>query len=103
MRFMKKLYLSDSMKRRRTKAIWNLKYNKKKANVYVVALAPNRDLLEIYHSFQLNQTLYQDNPPFIVGLAADYEEAVELVQRILMDTLQSTGGFDVKQYCCTFI
>ena len=68
--------------------------------VYIIALANNDDLLEIYHSGMLKQKYYKKkkNVPYIVGIASGYGEAVELVISILEDVLHATGGYDVKSF-----
>ena len=34
----------------------------------------------------------------MVGIASDYEEALELVQRMVEDIYRKTGGFAVREY-----
>ena len=50
----------------------------------------NRDLLEIYHSGILKQKYYKKkaNAPYIVGIAAGYSGAVDLVIDMVEDVYQ---------------
>lgn len=100
MRFCRKLYMSSSLEDKRRKIMWKLRTGRPQPFIYIIALAKNDDLLEIYHSGMLKQKYYKKkkNAPYIVGIASGYGEAVELVISILEDVPHSTGGYDVKSY-----
>ncbi len=100
MRFCRKLYMSPSLDKKRRKILWKLRTGRPQPFVYIIALANNDDLLEIYHSGMLKQKYYKKkkNVPYIVGIASGYGEAVELVISILEDVLHATGGYDVKSF-----
>lgn len=100
MHFSRELYISPSIKDKRKKIIWKLRTGRPQPMIYVIALAKNSDLLEIYHSSMLKQKYYRkkENSPCIVGLAAGYNQAVELVTDILKDVLRETDGYDVKAF-----
>ena len=70
-------------------------------NVYCIAFANNQDMLEIYHNAVLKQSYYRKYPPYIIGIAGSYQEAVELIQTMLMDTMELTGTYDVRKICVT--
>lgn len=99
MYFYKRLYTSDSLKKKKRQIVWKLKMRKFMPSVYVIALPQSDDLLEIYHSALLKQPYYKQYSPFIVGIAKNYMEAVELTQKILMDVKRNTGDYDVKGFC----
>ena len=48
----------------------------------------------------LRQKYYKkkQNAPYIVGIAAGYSGAVDLVMDIIQDVLRETGAYDVKAY-----
>ena len=92
MRFYKRLYVGSSVKKKRRQIVWKLKTGKVMPNVYCIALANNQDMLEIYH---------RKYPPYIIGIAGSYQEAVELIQTMLMDTMELTGTYDVRKICVT--
>ena len=100
MYFCKNLYLSPSIKAKRKKIMWKLRTGRPQPVIYVIALAKNRDLLEIYHSGMLKQKYYKkkENRPYIVGLASGYGQAVSLVTDILEDVFQRTGGYDSRRF-----
>lgn len=100
MRFCRKLYISPSLGEKRGKIIWKLRTGRPQPFIYIIALAKNNDLLEIYHSGMLKQKYYKKkaNAPYIVGIASGYGGAVEQVMDILQDVFCATGGYDVKAY-----
>lgn len=100
MHFCKSLYLSPSLIDKQRKIKWKLRTGRPQPMIYVISLAKNKDLLEIYHSGMLKQKYYRKkaNMPYIVGIAAGYGEAVTLVTNILEDVYQLTGGYDVKEF-----
>ena len=87
MHFYKALYVSDSLKKKQRQLKWNLKCGKILPEIYVIAFTNTSDLLEIYQSMQLKQSFYKKNPPYIIGIADGYSNAVELVQKILQDAM----------------
>lgn len=91
--------MSPSLKKKRRKLIYKIKTGKIVPNLYVVTLSKGNNLLEFYQSFQLKQPYFKEHKPFIVGLADGYEEAVRLVETILLDTYEKTGSYDVSRIC----
>lgn len=98
MKFYKNMYISPKLRKKRSRIKFALRYGKDKPDVYVITPAPANDLLEIFHSRQLKQKWYQIMPPYIIGVAESHEEAVNLVQQILMESFQQTGSYNVKAY-----
>ncbi|MBO5033794.1 MAG: hypothetical protein J6D08_18305 [Lachnospiraceae bacterium] len=100
MRFYKGLYMSPSLEKKKKKVLWKLRTGRPQPSVYIIAMAGNNDLLEIYHSGMLKQKYYKKkaNAPYIVGVAGGYGGAVDLVISMLQDVFAATGGYDVKAY-----
>ena len=99
MRFYKKLYTSPSLQKKRRQIVWKLKAGKTLPYVYVITLAEQNDLMNIYQSLILKQPYYRKNPPYVLGIADSHSAAIELVQQILMDIHSQTGGYDIKSFC----
>lgn len=96
MRFYKYLYVGDGVKNpSRIKRKLQLHAG---VSVYLIAAASGDDQLEIYHSALLKQRYYRKHPPVIIGLAGDYEEAVQLVVRITEECLAWSGNCNLKEY-----
>lgn len=97
MRFAKGLYTGEGIRNSR-KVKWKLKHRAGQINLYIIALCNGSDQLEIYHCALLQQHFYRSNPPYIVGIAKGYQEAVELVQKMLEDIFRKTGHYNLKEY-----
>lgn len=99
MRFYKKLYISPSLQKKKRQIVWRLKMGKVMPFVYVITLAEQNDLMNIYQGIVLKQPYYRKNPPFVIGIADSHGAAVELVQHILMDIHDKTGSYDIRAFC----
>ncbi len=99
MHIFKRVYISPAISKDKKKLIWRLKHCVFMPSVYVITLAKEQDLLEIYHSSLLKQKYYKDNPPYVVGIAESHSVAVSMIQEILLDVLKETGGLDIQKYC----
>ena len=97
MRFHNELYLGDSI-RNAGIVKWKLKHHSGQLRIFVIALSSGSDQLEIYHCAFLQQRYYKKHPPYIVGIAGGYEEALELVRRMTSDVYTRTGGCGLKEY-----
>ena len=96
MKFYKYLYIGDTVKDP-AKAKRKLKLHAGQL-VYVICIAQGNDQLEIFHSAYLKQKYYRLYPPVIVGIANNYDEAVELVIRITKECFATTGCCNLKEY-----
>ncbi len=97
MEFYRKLYVGDSV-RHPNVIRRKLLLGKGRTGVYLITLSASCDQLDIFHSGLLKQRFYEREGLKVAGLAGSREEALELVQRILHDSLQETGEADMKQY-----
>lgn len=94
------LYLGDSINEKKLDKIKKKLENKPFfSGVYLLTLSRNPyDQLEIYDAKQLVQSYYKKNPPYVIGLAGDYGEAVALVVRMTQECLNSRGDCRLKEY-----
>lgn len=99
MKWYSRLYVSENAKKKQKKIIRKLNTNAGMLNVYLITLASNGvDLFDIISSAHLQQKPVRRNLPMIVGIACGYNEAVELSVQIVQETIESTGGVNVRQY-----
>jgi len=94
--FYDQLYVGDSIKKPE-KIIKKLKKNAGQLNIYIITPAKGNDLLEIIHAGFLKQIYYKENPPYIIGIANGYDEALALVEKIVMEYYNKTGTFNFKE------
>ena len=98
MKWYNKLYLGENAKKRKRKIMHNIRFNKPQLGVYVITLPTNeKNSLDIYPSNVLLHKYYKNRDLTIVGIAEGREEALLLVERIVMDCYNETGQFLVRE------
>lgn len=99
MKWHENLYSGESIRPRIKKVRWKIIHNAGQLHVYVITLASNeQNLLDIIPSRELLQKHYPKKGLYIVGLAGNYEEALELAGHIVSDVYKATGGFHIRKY-----
>lgn len=99
MQWAEHLYLSDKTAAKKEKIIKKAVRGAGMTSVYFIALASNpENLFDIFHAAHLKEPAFYRQNPFIVGIASGYEEALEMVRRIVEDIYRETGGFRVREY-----
>ncbi len=100
LKYYPRLYLGDSVNVKKLDKIKKKLENKPLfSGVFLITLSRNpSDQLEIYDARQLVQSYYKKNPPYVIGLAGNYEEAVALVTRMTEECLASRGDCRLKEY-----
>ncbi|MGN0252179.1 MAG: hypothetical protein ACI4EH_12580 [Oliverpabstia sp.] len=99
LKWYKKLYIGDNAKKKAKATIKKLNQGRLVLSVYVITLASNeKNLLDFFPASHLKQKVLRSSCPMIVGLADGYEEALQLVQKIIEETYQCQGDTDVRTY-----
>jgi hypothetical protein len=100
MRWYRNLYLGPNAACNIQKIRENAATGKWMASVYYITLASTEgNLLDIFHNTMLKQALFaRTQRTDIVGVAEGRAEAVELVQKIIGDVYEQTGGFDMASF-----
>lgn len=94
-----KLYIGEKMKAKKDKAIVSIDKQEVTYGVYCIAFASQpANLFDIMNANELLFPCYKKADVRIVGLAKGREEAVLLVQDMLMEVYNKTGEFDVRAY-----
>lgn len=95
-----KLYLGEGIKEKKLDKIKKKLENKPLfSGVVLITLSRNSsDQLEIYSARQLAQSYYTKYPPYVVGIASDREEAVEMVEQLVQECLGKRGDCALKEY-----
>lgn len=98
MRWYERLYVGEQARKKRYRLIRAVE-KRKKTGYYVLLPSdgPER-VLELIPAASFSRDFYQKGDFLIVGLAADFDDAVLLAGRIIGETYRETGGFDVKAY-----
>ncbi len=98
MKWYNNLYVGENAKRRKHKIIMRAKLKKPQIGIYMITLPVNPvNSLEIYPSYILLQEHYCKKDMMVVGISVGYEEAMEIMQKIIMDCYKKTGQFLVSK------
>lgn len=94
-----KIYIGEKMKKKKDRVISSINSSEVTFGIYCIAFAshPN-NLFDIMEANELLFPHYKRSDIRIIGLAKGKEEAVSLVQDMLMEVYNNTGGFDVRNY-----
>lgn len=99
MQWAEHLYLSEKTAAKKDRIIKKANRGIGMVSIYLIALASNpENLFDIFHAAHLKQPAFYRKNPYIVGIAAGYDEALELVQQMVEDIYRETGGFRVREY-----
>ena len=99
MQWAEHLYLSGITAAKKERIIKKAEQGAGMVRVYIIALASNPDnLFDIFHAAHLKESAFYRQNPYIVGIASGYDEALELVQRMVEDIYRETDGFQVREY-----
>lgn len=100
LQFFSKLYLGEGINADKLDKIKKrLEERPVLSNVYVITLAKNpENQLEIYDAKQLAQSYYVKYPPYIVGLASDYDEALTVLEQIVQECFRARGDCRLKEF-----
>lgn len=98
--FAPNLYLGEGISADKVDKIKNKLLKKPlSCGITIITISRNpRDQLEIYQARQLVQSYYRNNPPYVVGLASDREEALDLVRQIVAECLKQREDCALKEY-----
>jgi hypothetical protein len=98
MKWYNNLYVGENAKKRKHKIIMKAIRNKPQIGIYMITLPVNEEnALEIYPSYILLQKHYRKKQMMVVGISEGYEEALEVMQEIIMDCYRETGQFLVSK------
>lgn len=91
------LYVGESV-RHPKKVLRKLEKGSLLLNAYVITFAAGRDQLEVYDARIFAQKYYRNFDRPIIGIAGNYDEAVELIIKITNESLSERGDCELKEY-----
>lgn len=97
MKFYKNLYIGDTVKKP-CKIIKKLKRYAKLNHVYLIVYDAESGRVESFHCLMLQQPYYKAKPPYIIGIAGSRDEAEQIICRMVQESLEKTGGVDLRAY-----
>jgi hypothetical protein len=94
-----RLYIGEKMKKKKDKVIASINNRQATFGVYCIVFASNpENLFDILEANELLLPHYQKAKITIIGLARGKQEAISLVQDMLMEIYKKTGEFQVRSY-----
>lgn len=90
------LYCDAETEPQKRKIIRKIKYHGGLADIYVIALSGGEDYFDLIPGYVLKQKAYPTKDIHIVGLAAGYGSALELVQQMIADFSEHYGTYRFK-------
>ncbi len=97
MKFIDDLYLGPRAAKKEKRLIKKIKKGSFFSGAYVICLPEDsNEPLEYIDSRFLSQDYYKRHEPLIIGIAADEDEAMELVNDIIKDCMEKTGSLNVR-------
>ncbi len=94
-----KLYMGERLKKKKDQVITAINNREVTFDVYCIAFASQpSNLFDIMDANELLFPHYKKAEVKIVGLARGKEEAIRLVQEMLMEVYHNTGEFKVRTY-----
>lgn len=98
MKWYNNLYVGEKAKKRKHKIVMRALRHKPQIGIYMITLPVNDcNALEIYPSYILLQKHYRKKDMFIVGISVGRDEALNVMQEIIMDCYNRTGQFLVRK------
>lgn len=100
MRWYRPLYLSKNTADQIDKIPGKSDCRRMGAGIYFVTLSSEPGhLLDLFHNTMLKESIFRDVQRLdIVGVAQGRMEALRMVEKIVKDKYQETGGFDVTAW-----
>ena len=99
MKYYYNLYVSDSIREKKLNILSRIEKNEWIFGKFLVVLTQNeKNHLEFFDSALVTQKMVEKEKLFVVGLADGYGGAVKIVEKIVNDVLQATGGTDIRNY-----
>ena len=95
------LYLSDDIGEKKLDKL-KKKIGQGKGSACLLIKSENADdCIDIVTPLQLKSRIYEGKSPVCIGLAGSKDTGVELVQTIIGDCMDKTGGLNLKEFICS--
>lgn len=100
MRWYKHLYVGEKAKKRRFSIIQGIRLGRLSVGVHVITPPSNpQNVLDIYPASVLLLDYYKNQKELLIlGIGADYEEALMVAGQLVTDLYRTTGGFSLWQF-----
>lgn len=77
----------------------DLRENPIGANLFLITIASNKqEQLDIYDAKYLVQKFYSKNPPYVLGIAKNREDAITIVEQWMQECVKNRGDANLRAY-----
>ncbi len=95
------LYLSEDLSEKKLEKL-KKKIEQGKGSAALLLKSENKnDCIDIVTPFQLKSKVWEGRDAVCIGLAGSRDEAFDLVQSIIKDCIDKTGGTGLKEFICS--
>ena len=99
MRWYEHLYVGEKAVASRYRIIQKIRRKAADRQIHVITPASNgNNILDIYSATEFARPHCQERNPLILGIAADYWEALSVAARIVDEMYRTTGGFSLEEF-----
>lgn len=99
MKWLKKLYVSPTIEKKKQKIKWKLNHFAGVAGLYIIVLPEDTSCqLEIIESVYLKQHYYRKRNMIIVGIADSQINAFDIILQITKETYENNNDANIKRY-----
>lgn len=99
MKYYYNMYVSESIREKKQQILSRIEKDEFVVGKYLIVLTQNeKNHLEFFDSAFVTQRMVEKDKLFVVGLSDGYGAAVKIVEVILNEVLQVTGGTDIRNY-----
>ena len=93
------LYIDAKLVKKKELLKYQLEKNEWHSHVHLITLArEEQNHLEFFSTRMLKQEIFAPPTLFVVGFAAGYDEAREIVREIVEEVYQKTGSVDIRRF-----
>lgn len=96
-KFRDELYLSPSINKE-DKVKWKIKTGRGQFDVYLIVFNHDSNKLEYFHNALLKQKALFKRDMDVVGLAKSEEECADITGRILLDSFDKLGEYNISKF-----
>jgi len=93
------LYIDTKLMKKKEQLKEQLEKNEWHSHMHLIILAKEaQNHLEFFSTRMLKQEVFAPTTLFVVGFAAGYDEAREMVRDIVEEVYQKTGSVDIRRF-----
>ena len=99
MKYYFNMYISEEVAGKKGEILQKIENNQVQLNKYVIVLAKNeKNHLEFYDTALLRQEAFDKESLFVVGIGEGYSGSLKLIETIMQEVLDKTGGTNIRKY-----